>query len=90
MAVLFTRVHRALRLRQCRSSFAIDRFHLATWAELGAILTGDGPAGLIRRVRAAAAADPKGERWPRSKIHDDATAVLWEMATGPEAADSQF
>jgi hypothetical protein len=62
-----------------------DRFQLATWAEIGAILTGEGPAGLIQRVRAAEAADPQGERWPRAKNHDDATAVLWGMAAGPEA-----
>jgi hypothetical protein len=62
-----------------------DRFQLATWAGLGTILTGEGPAGLIQRVRAAEAADPRGERWPRGKIHDDATAVLWRMAVGSEA-----
>jgi hypothetical protein len=62
------------------ASRLVDRFRLATWPELGAILTGEGPAGLIQRVRAAEAADPQGERWPRSKIHDDATAVLWGMA----------
>jgi len=62
-----------------------DRFELATWAGIGTILTGEGPAGLIQRVRAAEAADPRGERWPRGKIHDDATAVLWRIATGSEA-----
>ena len=64
-----------------------DRFCLANWAELGAILTGEGPAGLIRRVRTAEASDPEGERWPRGKIYDDATAVLWEMTAASEAAD---
>jgi hypothetical protein len=64
-----------------------DRFRLAAWAELCAILTGEGPAGLIRRVRAAEASDPEGKRWPRGKIHDDATAVLWEIAAGAEAAN---
>jgi hypothetical protein len=54
-----------------------DRFQLATWAEVGDILTRDGPSGLIRRVRAAESGDPRGERWPRGKIHDDATAVFW-------------
>ena len=62
-----------------------DRFQLATWAGIGTILTAEGPAGLIQRVRAAEAADPRGERWPRGKIHDDATAVLWRMAVGSEA-----
>jgi hypothetical protein len=56
-----------------------DRFHLATWAEVGDILAGDGPGGLIERVRAAESADPRGERWPRGKIHDDATAVFWAI-----------
>ena len=56
-----------------------DRFHLATWAELCGILTRDGPRGLIQQVRAAESADPTGERWPRGKIHDDATAVLWPI-----------
>jgi hypothetical protein len=65
-----------------------DRFQLATWAGIGTILTGEGPAGLIQRVRAAEAADPQGERWPRGKIHDDATAVLWRMAVGSEVADN--
>ena len=64
-----------------------DRFQLATWGEIGAILTGEGPAGLIRRVRAAEAADPRGARWPRAKIHDDATAVLWRMTAGAESAN---
>jgi hypothetical protein len=56
-----------------------DRFHLATWAEVGDILAADGPGGLIRRVRAAESADPEGKRWPRGKIHDDATAVFWAI-----------
>jgi hypothetical protein len=30
---------------------------------------------LIDRVRAAERDDPRGERWPRGKVHDDATAV---------------
>jgi len=54
-----------------------DRFQLATWAEVCDILRRDGPPGLIERVRAAESADPRGERWPRGKIHDDATAVFW-------------
>ena len=56
-----------------------DRFHLATWAQVCDILCRDGPPGLIERVRAAESADPRGERWPRSKIHDDATAVFWPI-----------
>jgi hypothetical protein len=56
-----------------------DRFDLATWAEVCDILCRDGPPGLIERVRAAESTDPRGERWPRGKIHDDATAVFWPI-----------
>ena len=52
-----------------------DRFGLAGWSDLLAILHDHGPAELILRVRAAEATDPRGARWPRSKTHDDATAV---------------
>lgn len=55
-----------------------DRYHLATWDQLAAILAQEGPAGLIRHVRAAEDGDPNGERWPRGKICDDATAVYWQ------------
>ena len=57
------------------ASRLVDQFGLATWAELLVTLDNGGPAELIRRVRAAEAADPDGRRWPRSKRHDDATAV---------------
>ena len=56
-----------------------DRFHLAGWAQICGILAADGPRGLIEQVRAAESADPQGERWPRGKIHDDATAVFWPI-----------
>ena len=42
----------------------------------GGALTAAGPGELIRQVRAAETADPAGIRWPRNKIHDDATAIL--------------
>jgi protein phosphatase 2C-like protein len=56
-----------------------DRFHLATWAGICATLAEQGPAGLIRQVRDTEATDPSGQRWPRRKIHDDATAVYWPL-----------
>ena len=52
-----------------------DRFELTDWTGLLAILRDHGPAELLRQVRAAEDADPKGVRWPRSKTHDDATAA---------------
>ena len=56
-----------------------DRFGLAGWPEVCDILCRDGPSGLIERVRAAESGDPRGERWPRGKIHDDATAIFWAI-----------
>jgi hypothetical protein len=55
---------------------AVDPFQLCDWRGLLTILTTAGPGELIRQVRAAEAADPAGIRWPRNKIHDDATAIL--------------
>ena len=37
------------------------------------------PEELIRQVRAAESKDPDATRWPRNKIHDDATAVIIEF-----------
>jgi len=57
-----------------------DRYHLATWAQMCATLAEDGPAEVIRRVRAAEESDPGGQRWPRGKISDDATVIYWETS----------
>jgi Protein phosphatase 2C len=56
-----------------------DRFQLATWAEICRTLADQGPAGLIRLLREAETSDACGQRWPRGKIHDDATAVYWQI-----------
>ena len=50
------------------------------WPALVTVLRDQGPAGLIRQVRAAEASDPDGARWPRSKARDDATALYWAQA----------
>ncbi|GAA4199513.1 protein phosphatase 2C domain-containing protein [Actinocatenispora rupis] len=47
-----------------------------TWPTLLDIVAGAGPADLIARTRAAEAADPTAERFPRGKQYDDAT-VAW-------------
>jgi hypothetical protein len=57
----------------------VDRFRLLTWADVLTILRKDGPQELIRRTREAEASDPQGERWPRSKATDDATAAYWAL-----------
>lgn len=51
------------------------RFRLISWPELAKIVASDGPSELIRRTRAAEASDPHGQRWPRGKASDDATAI---------------
>ncbi|GAB3880713.1 protein phosphatase 2C domain-containing protein [Microbispora bryophytorum subsp. camponoti] len=54
---------------------AVTRYRLASWRQLLDVLTHDGPAALICQVREAERSDPHGERWPRSKTYDDATAA---------------
>lgn len=55
---------------------ALVDYGLATWNEVLDILQHTGPAELIRRIRQAEASDPYGERWPRYKTSDDATAAF--------------
>ncbi|MGB9280701.1 MAG: protein phosphatase 2C domain-containing protein [Pseudonocardiaceae bacterium] len=50
-------------------------FGLARWEQVLTTLTGDGPHALIEEVRRVEATDLRGERWPRYKASDDATAV---------------
>jgi hypothetical protein len=54
---------------------AVDPYELTTWAGLLASLDHDGPAALIRSVRAAENSDRSTQRWPRSKPSDDATVA---------------
>jgi hypothetical protein len=55
---------------------AVDRFNICDWRGLLTLLADSGPDELIRQVRAAETTDLAGIRWPRNKIHDDATALL--------------
>jgi hypothetical protein len=55
------------------ASRLVDLFGLADWPELVALLDCHGPEEVIRRVREAEDADPRGARWPRAKAHDDTT-----------------
>jgi len=59
-----------------------DLFGLVSWDDLAELVGRDGPAELIRQVRAAEAADPHGSRWPRSKANDDATVVYCDQFGG--------
>jgi hypothetical protein len=58
------------------ASIIVDRYHLVDWAGLFA---DTGPSGLIDEVRKAELSDATGERWPRGKVHDDATAVYCQL-----------
>ena len=55
---------------------AVDPFGLTDWAGVLDLLGADGPDALLARVRAAERTDPDATRWPRTKVSDDATAVL--------------
>jgi hypothetical protein len=54
----------------------VDKFALATWEDVLALLKDEGPEALVLRVRGAEREDPQGSRWPRGKRHDDATVAL--------------
>ncbi len=69
------RVRRAALLTDGASA-AVEQLGLLDWDGLLDLLTVDGPAELIRRVRATEIADRDGYARPRYKRHDDATAVL--------------
>ncbi|MFF1908332.1 hypothetical protein [Kitasatospora sp. NPDC058218] len=61
---------------------AVDDFGTLTWPDLLEDLEEYGPRRIINRTRELERSDPTCLRWPRSKCHDDATAVLlqWEHA----------
>ena len=54
----------------------VDRFGTMAWPHLLDVLDREGPYALILQTREAENGDPEGRRWPRSKRHDDASAVL--------------
>ena len=58
------------------ASRPIDRFGLATWDQAVTELQSEGPGEWLRTVRRAELDDPHAQRWPRTKVHDDATAAI--------------
>jgi hypothetical protein len=70
---------RAVALLSDGASRLADRFHLTNWTGVLQLLSEEGPQQLLDRVRSAELGDPRGERWPRGKVHDDATAVYMPM-----------
>ena len=61
----------------------IEPFAVHDAAGLLAAAAGAGFAPLVATLRALERADPAGRRFPRLKIHDDASAVLLRLAAGP-------
>jgi hypothetical protein len=57
----------------------VDRFGLLDWPSFLGILAQQGPDAIIQRVQAAEASDPDGQRWPRGKRHDDASAAFCDL-----------
>jgi 8-oxo-dGTP pyrophosphatase MutT (NUDIX family) len=58
---------------------AVNPLKICDWPGVMDLLSSAGPAELIRQVRAAESNDPDATRWPRNKVHDDATAAAVEF-----------
>ena len=56
-----------------------DSYRLLGWPDVLRVIRDQGPAELIRQVRAAEDADHDCVRWPRTKPRDDATVVYWHQ-----------
>ncbi|MCM2388932.1 integrase [Streptomyces albipurpureus] len=54
----------------------IDEFRIASWSTGLDILERKGPGEFIDQVRQAELSDPDCKRWPRGKVHDDATVAF--------------
>jgi hypothetical protein len=65
---------------------AVDPFGLTDWAGVLHLLADAGPGELLEGVRAAERADADATRWPRTKVSDDATAVLCDDLGGDPCA----
>ena len=57
------------------SATRLVEFGLAGWEQILKTFAKEGPQTLIDQVRRIEATDPSGERWPRYKASDDATAI---------------
>jgi hypothetical protein len=57
----------------------VDRFSLLDWPRFLDVLAEQGPDAIIAQVRAAEHSDPDGQRWPRGKRHDDASAAYCHL-----------
>jgi hypothetical protein len=57
----------------------VDQMALFGWSEYLDLLDKLGPGGLIANVRTIESGDPDGERYPRTKRHDDASVAHYVM-----------
>jgi hypothetical protein len=57
-------------------SCLVEPYAMVDWTELLTLLQQHGPTHAITRVREAEDTDPTGDRWPRYKRSDDATAAF--------------
>ena len=65
---------------------AASRFALFDSNErLFAAAADGGPKACIRKLRAAEASDPTGQRYPRTKRSDDASLVIWDIDSALQA-----
>jgi hypothetical protein len=58
----------------------VDQMRCYEWSAYLDLLDKLGPAGIIEQVRAIEIADPDGERYPRTKRHDDATVAQFQLS----------
>src|SRR5258707_6887102 len=58
---------------------AVIPFRIYDWPDLLSSVATDGPQELIKQVRRAEDADPSAIRYPRNKIHDDATIAIIKL-----------
>ncbi len=68
-------IHRAILLTD-GATRAVSPFGLYDWPGVFSAVAKEGPGGLIKQVRIAEDADPTANRYPRNKIHDDATVAF--------------
>jgi hypothetical protein len=57
----------------------VDRFGLLDWPSFLTTLAEQGPDAIIQQVRVAEGSDPDGQRWPRGKRYDDASAAFCRL-----------
>jgi hypothetical protein len=61
------------------AAIAVTLLGLLSWQDLIAFLASNGPAALLRNVRATELSDSNMSRWPRMKVSDDATAAYVQL-----------